>query len=518
MFRFKKEVAMLRKIQTYLGSSLFSVLLLAVTGQSFAQAGLEDDRIMLQGFYWESYRHGHIERPDFNSYGGKQWYDIVKDNAPAIRDGHFDLVWLPPPAYAGEYSAGYNPKEYFNLNNSYGNFEQHRVLLETLLSNGIEPIADVVINHRDGVGGWAAFRNPDWGTWAICRSDEAFYAAGSEVKGTPEQNRGPEEDRPVEYANHGGTTYQYGDFRDICHSDRRVRRDILKYLKQLRSAGYRGWRFDMVHGYHAKYVAFYNRHTQPTFSVGEYDWDKHDQTRGWIWHSATLSGRFDTASAAFDFTTLFTLKDNKSNYLAWYGWGDGIGLLGDNTDGLPWKNKAVTFLENHDTGYRTNEDGSPQEHHTRDSFLNSWEVEQGYAYILTHPGVPCVYWKHYFDWGCELRSKITALNNARKVAGINAGSKIFVQHNAQSRGVYAVMVQGRHGRLYVRIGGGDNDWQPNFSNYQDYREYAYGSGWKVWVGLPGNPEVKSASLPDPLPIPTYIEPGSIQIPDSMLDL
>ena len=38
-------------------------------------------------------------------------------------------------------------------------------------------------------------------------------------------------------------------------------------------------------------------------------------------------------------------------------------MVGDNTDAQPWKNKAVTFLENHDTGYRTNEDGTPQEHH-----------------------------------------------------------------------------------------------------------------------------------------------------------
>jgi len=80
-------------------------------------------------------------------------------------------------------------------------------------------------------------------------------------------------------------------------------------------------------------------------------------------------------------------------------------MVGDTTDGLAWKNRAVTFLENHDTGYRTNEDGSPQEHHEFDTFLNDWQVEQGYAYILTHPGVPCVYWKHYFDWGTELREK-----------------------------------------------------------------------------------------------------------------
>jgi len=97
-------------------------------------------------------------------------------------------------------------------------------------------------------------------------------------------------------------------------------------------------------------------------------------------------------------------------------------------------------LENHDTGYRTNEDDTPQEGHRSDQFLNGWEVEQAYAYILTHPGIPCVYWKHYFDWGPDLQNKIAALINARKVAGVNAGSNVFHQNNAKDRGVYAAMV------------------------------------------------------------------------------
>ena len=143
----------------------------------------------------------------------------------------------------------------------------------------------------------------------------------------------------------------------------------------------------MVHGYHAKWVGVYNRASNPTFSVGEYDWGAHAEQRGWVWHTATAPGRLETSSSVFDFTTLSTLRDNKGRYWAWYGFGAGIGMVGDTTDGHSWKNRAVTFLENHDTGYRTEEDGRPQEHHESDSFANSWEVEQGYTQILTHPGV-----------------------------------------------------------------------------------------------------------------------------------
>lgn len=473
-----------------------------------------DGRVMLQGFYWESYRHGHA---GFEQFGTKRWYRVVTDLAPQIRQARFDLIWLPPPSFARGRSAGYDPTEYFNLNNSYGDFAQHRAMLEALLKSGVEPVADIVVNHRNGRSGWADLRNPDWGAWAITRGDEAFTNAGSEVFGTPVDQRGAPEETPTPYASHSGTTYAYDAFRDIDHTDIRVRRDIVRYLLQLKSFGYRGWRYDMVHGYHARWIALYNRITQPTFSVGEYDWGAHNDQRGWIWHTATSPGDLTTASNVFDFSTYFNLKDNKGNYRAWYGTGAGTGMVGDLTDGLAWRTRAVTFLENHDTGYRTNDDGTPQMHHEHDSFANNWEVEQAYAQILTHPGVPTVYWKHYFDWGPDLRSRIRALINARKAAGVHSGSALHLQDNARERGIYAARVVGRHGDLYVRIGGSDEDWQPHHSGYHDYRDYARGDGWAVWVRLPGNPEVRQAPLNGPLPVPDYVDAADITVPDAFLN-
>ncbi len=490
---------------------MLSVVLICVSCfLAYAQGGFGDDRVMLQGFYWESYRHGHPERSEFQKFGNKKWYEIVADLAPKIREARFDLVWLPPPSYAGAYSAGYNPKEYFNLNNAYGNFDQHRFMLEMLLGNGIEPIADIVINHRDGKDG-------TWGTWAICKNDEAFTDPRSEVYNTPVEKRGADEEQPVEYASQTGTAYGYGAFRDIDHTNKTVRRDLTRYLMQLKSIGYRGWRYDMVHGYHAKRVLQYNRASRPTFSVGEYDWDKQGEQRGWVWYTATTSGELKTSSNVFDFSTKSTLQGNKRNSVGLYGFGNGIGLVGDDTDGLEWKNRAVTFLENHDTGHRTNEDGTAETDHKTDSFLNGMEVEQGYAYILTHPGIPCVYWKHYFDWGPDLQYKIRTLINARKVAGVNAGSKVSYQNNAKDRGVYAAMIEGSNGQLYVRVGGDDNNWEPYFSNYRDYREYAHGDGWKVWVSLPGNPDLRQAPLKDAFPIPQYQEPNTISIADELVN-
>src|SRR5262245_48391584 len=78
--------------------ALLTLLLCLSWAPAWGQSGFEDDRVMLQGFYWESYRHGHPDK--FPTYGMEQWYGIVKQQANRIREGRFDLIWLPPPSYA----------------------------------------------------------------------------------------------------------------------------------------------------------------------------------------------------------------------------------------------------------------------------------------------------------------------------------------------------------------------------------------------------------------------------------
>jgi alpha-amylase len=116
-----------------------------------------------------------------------------------------------------------------------------------------------------------------------------------------------------------------------------------------------------------------------------------------------------------------------------------------------------------------------------------------------------------------LRDKIIGLINARKVAGVHAGSPLHLQDNARLRRVYAAMIEGTKGQLYVRIGGDDSDWVPHHSNYRDYREYVQGAGWKVWVKLPGNPEIQKAALKTPFPIPQYRPADQIDVPESWVE-
>jgi alpha-amylase len=336
------------------------------------------------------------------------------------------------------------------------------------LKKGIEPVADVVVNHRSGSGGWATFKDPDWPAKYICATDEFWFVD----KDNPTLSAGDKE--ILAKGEKGAPDYRDSDYpnwhgaRDLDHNNPDLRRDIKEYLTKLKGLGYRGWRYDMVKGFDPKCVAEYNFASQPAFAVGEY-WDSNpDRLTQWI-DQTKLQGQPDPAlkaCAAFDFATYELLKqfinNGKYNHLPAVAFKDGVydGLIAVNKD------KAVTFLENHDTGF-------PQKQF--DSFPNNEKVLHGYAYILTHPGVPCVYWKHYFDWNHG--GAIKAIIRARKYAGVHSGS--YVKTEVHDNNYVAIVGDqpSESSTLIVKIGYGlgfkpdENVWGLETS----------GEGYAVWV-------------------------------------
>ena len=98
----------------------------------------------------------------------------------------------------------------------------------------------------------------------------------------------------------------------------------------------------------------------------------------------------------------------------------------------------------------------------------------GYAYLLTHPGMPCVFWSHFFDWGTPTRRRIDRLIRVRKLAGLHADSRVEIR--AAKQGLYAAVIDGRvamklgsHG--LVAAGGG-------------WRLAADGDRFAVWMRNP----------------------------------
>jgi alpha-amylase len=116
-----------------------------------------------------------------------------------------------------------------------------------------------------------------------------------------------------------------------------------------------------------------------------------------------------------------------------------------------WPSMCVTFLDDHDTAA----DGT-----TDQPFGDGDQVLQGYAYIMTHPGVPCVFWTHYFDWGPAIQQTIRQLISIRKTAGLNSSSVVNIVA-ADDQQKYAAIIDGK-----VALKLGPAPWDP-------------GAGWSV---------------------------------------
>eukprot|EP00271_Cylindrocystis_brebissonii_P013283 TRINITY_DN329_c0_g1_i1.p1 TRINITY_DN329_c0_g1~~TRINITY_DN329_c0_g1_i1.p1 ORF type:complete len:1017 (-),score=248.45 TRINITY_DN329_c0_g1_i1:535-3585(-) len=372
--------------------------------------------VVFQGFNWESNR--------------RRWYLEFAPKAADLAACGITTVWLPPPTESVA-PQGYMPVDLYNLNSAYGTVEELKFCIDELHKYDIQVLGDVVLNHRcaskqgpDGV--WNIFGGKlNWSPEAIVRDDPNFAGRGNP---------------------------SYGDFfhaaPNIDHSQEFVRRDIKEWLQWLRAeVGYDGWRLDFVRGFWGGHVKEYIAASNPAFSIGEY-WDSMAYEGGTVcynqdahrqriinWINATAG-----TSSAFDVTTKGILHSAVHNEY----WrlidpqGKPPGVMGW------WPSRAVTFLENHDTG-------STQGHwpFPRDKVL------QGYAYILTHPGTPVVFYDHFYDWG--LHDQIADLVKTRSRLGIHCRSSVRIMQ-ATAEGYVAQVGD----RLVLKLG--SLDWNPAKQN------------------------------------------------------
>jgi|GEM_PF-319851 len=414
-------------------TSLIILLLLSIG--VFAQVA-NDDRVLLQGFYWQS-------ATDYPS----TWYQQVEAKASDMSAAGIDMIWLPPPSNAGS-TEGYLPRELNNFANNYGSLSDHQSLLSTLDGLGIEAIADIVINHRVGSSNWVDFTNPTWGTNSITADDEVWSNSAYSS---------------ISLRGNNDTGDGYSAARDIDHTQTFVQNDINAFLDNLKAMGYDGWRYDFVHGYDPYYTTLYNGHTNPTFSVGE-NWTSDKQViQNWI----DASG-----STAFDFPTYFALKgvikDNNYSYLTYQGAPSG---------GIGWDPQHnTTFVENHDT----------PDYDPSNNVLTGSNVGQAYAYLLTHPGVPCIFWPHMYSWGSSVTNEIKTLIQVRKNAGIHSQSPITI-HRSET-GLYVASIAGTNHTVYLKMGytnwgdpaaegmGGTWDLVASGTNYAVWAEATSGGG------------------------------------------
>lgn len=349
--------------------------------------------IILQAFHWNLVKTqgtGSIDGSD------RSWYVILREMADEICRLGFTIVYLPPPwrddsawEAGGKHGGGEGYFWHdFDLSSRYGTKEELGALVRVLHERGLRVICDLVPNHRDR----ERMERDRWPYPGPC-----WRSGGQDT----------------------GAGFLDGRY-DLALGHPEVRSRLCAAMDELmEDCGIDGWRWDFVWGYEVRDVVNIIAATRKReyFAMGEY-WqgsadrvddpflvkygrDERDRILGWA---------RDTGCCAFDVRLKHEIQTANAGYLK-------HGLNATAPDGQ--RGMLVTYVDNHDTG------ASPW------SLANGWGQKhwecpahfkrKAYAFILSMPGVPCVYWPDCFDWG--LKWDIEALIAVRRRAGVVADSR-----------------------------------------------------------------------------------------------
>ena len=390
--------------------------------------------VMLQGFYWDSFRD-------------TKWTTL--ESQAKEMGQYFDLVWIPQSGLCSGKSMGYNPKYYWNQNSSFGTEAELRALIKAFKDNGIGTIADVVVNHRDNMSNWVDFPAETYNgvTYQMLSTDICADDDGGEAKKWADANG-------YKLSPNKDSGEGWGGMRDLDHASENVQTIVKAYEKYLLDdLGYAGFRYDVAKGFAAKYFGMYNAYAKPQFSVGEY-WDGNvSSVKSWV-DGTKVDGVIQ--SAVFDFPCRYAIRD-AIQYRRWSELNRSGRLISDKN----YTRYAVTFAENHDTEFRSS--SSPQDPIKSDTLLAN-------AYILAMPGTPCVFLKHWQAYKKEIKLMI----EARKLVGVHSQSNAV---NYASHADYiAFNVTGTKGSLLVVLGS-----KPQSYTRAGYTELLSGPGYRYLV-------------------------------------
>jgi len=327
--------------------------------------------VLLQAFYWDCPK---VANQEFN------WWNVVKEKIPALKDAGFTALWLPPSCKAaniGGMSMGYDPYDFYDLGEYdqrdsvktwFGSKLELLELINTAHEYNMQVYADLVLNHNNGADEqelnsidnklhWTKF-NPMSDRFA--RDSECFHPSIFER----------------------WDNMEFGSMPDLCHRNPYVYKEMMELTRWLiEDIGYDGFRYDFVLGYGGWLVKSIlerryrknNRNDYAPFGVGEC-WDDTRTIDEWL---NEVNNWSDNPGTAFD----FPLREKLKNLCDTYGYSlTNLATDGTVTDKFP--QLSVTFADNHDI-----------------SRLNPIFNDKmlAYAWILTHEGYPCVFWYDYFE-------------------------------------------------------------------------------------------------------------------------
>ena len=369
--------------------------------------------VMLQGFYWDS-------------FVDSQWSNL---ESQADELSCFKLIWVPQSGNCNSSynQMGYTPVYFFDHNSSFGTEKQLRSMISTFKAKGTGIIQDVVINHHNNLGvngSWVDFPAETYNgvTYQFKSTDICANDDGGKTKKWASENG-------FNLSANNDTGEGWDGCRDLDHKSANVQKIINAYLPYLlNDLGYAGFRYDMVKGYSASFTGQYNTKAGVQYSVGEY-WDGNASTViNWI-NGTKVNNVIQ--SAAFDFPFRYNVRD-AVNGSDWSKLGNASVM-----SNASYKRYAVTFIENHDTEYRSS--AEQQDPIRKDTIAAN-------AFLIAMPGTPCVFYKHWQDYKSEIKNMI----ELRQIAGIhNMSSYSKYRSNVN---YFANQVTGTKGKLMVVVG------------------------------------------------------------------
>ena len=392
--------------------------------------------VMLQAFYYDSYGDdapGNVTISGTTKLGDTKWSTLLKHSGEIGM--YFDMVWLPPSGKS-EGGTGYHQTQYSNQNSAWGSKVELVEFIDRMHAANTKVIADIVINHAGCKSSWCDFYTQyfsPYGTFTpeaswICRTDEVnFQTEDMNCNGA------------ATGIDDGGYNAQdnYSSARDWAHADTRVQAMMKAYLRWMKNEiGFDGWRYDYAQGFKGRYIDMYNSASANYFSVCEF----------WNGEAGAVKSYLNDCgwnTTVFDFSCKYTaiqgIADgdyNKCKNAGLSGTGDG--------------RYAVTFVDSHDTyfgcqGGRDNQDeiggcGNSMADYNKDRVLAA------NAYILSRPGVPCVFWPHWVKY----QSAISKMVMARQITGVHSES--VISDESAGNGYYKATITGTKGSIRLLLG------------------------------------------------------------------
>ena len=382
--------------------------------------------VLMQAFFNESYNNSApgVGDDDYHlNLGNTKWTTLLPQ---AEEIGHyFDLVWLPPSANGS--GMGYHPKQYSNQNSNWGSSDELKALIDALHDAGSKVVADIVINHCEGWTSWCDFPELDFGEYGKFYPDASYICQNDEVNA--------EWNKESAGACWGTASGNYDDgenwegARDWAHDAVKVQNMFKAYLKWMRNVvGYDGFRYDKGDGFNNWHHDNYNKNAGPYIAFMEcYS------------NTDVIKSRIEGANynlMALDFDTKWHVFDS---FAGWdFSRGRGNGLLGQN-----WSRYAVTFIDSHDWFLRSDNEN---EFGGRGNSLKEAlkpRLLMANAFLLSMPGVPCVFYPHWAKYKGFLKKMI----EARKLAGVHSESEVKDEYVTATG--YQATIVGKDGYLIL---------------------------------------------------------------------